>query len=330
MIKTIQKFLKGMAVGVANIIPGVSGGTLALILNIYEPLIEAIHNISASTFISFFKLFTFKKENVENFKAEMKKINFSLLFWVIAGAGAAILAFSGLMTYLIQNYQPQTYGFFFGLIIVSIAVPYMMIKKMNWKVVLAIVVAIACIVGLSMLETDEAKIEKEELSISLDEGEALGYENGILDYAYLALCGGVSMCTMIVPGVSGSFILLLMGQYFTVLEAISNLDIAVIIVFGIGAVLGLLIFSRFLNFLLHKFHDVTMGFLTGLVIGSLWAIWPFKELYTLSNGETITLSNIMPSSFDSTVLITMLMVLVGGAIVFSMIRIEAANEKKKN
>ena len=101
------------------------------------------------------------------------------------------------------------------------------------------------------------------------------------------------------PGVSGSFVLLLMGKYFDVLEAVSSLNLPVIGAFAIGAIAGLLLFSRFLNYLLKNHHDTTMGFLTGLVIGSLWAIWPFKELHTLSSGEVITLSNIIPSSIGT-------------------------------
>lgn len=329
MILSIKRFLKGMVIGIANIIPGVSGGTMALVLNVYEPLIEGIHNISLNTLKSFFLLFTFKKENTKNFGEEMKKIKFGLLFLVIAGAGCSILLFSGLMTFLIQNYQAPTFGFFFGLIIVSIAIPFGMIKKINFKVILALIIAIALIVGLSMLETDEMKIKSEEQAILLDEGETLEQENSVLDYLYIALCGGVSMSTMIIPGVSGAFVLLLMGKYFSILEAVSNLDFAIICVFAVGALLGLLLFSRFLNFLLKKYHDTTMGFLTGLVVGSLWAIWPFKAIHTLSNGENIPLSNIIPKQFGSVEIYSLLTIFAGVVVVLIMIDIEKKNKKRK-
>lgn len=331
MIKSIQNFIKGMIIGVANIIPGVSGGTLALILNIYEPLIEGIHNISWNTVKKFFKLFTFKKEAYREFGEEMKSIRVGLLVLVLAGAGLSILLFSSLMTFLIQNYQAPTFGFFFGLIIISIIIPLRMIKKINFRVVLALVIAIALIIGLSMLETDETKIEKEELKITMDEetNAVEGYENSVLDYAYLVLCGGVAMSTMIIPGVSGSFILLLMGKYFDVLEAVSALNFAVIGAFALGAILGLLLFSKFLNYLLKKHHDNTMGFLTGLVIGSLWAIWPFKELHTLSSGEVITLSNIIPKTFGNNEIITIGTIFAGIAVVILMMLIETRNKKKE-
>ena len=329
MIKSIQNFFKGVVIGIANIIPGVSGGTLALILNIYEPLIEGIHNISWSTVVKFFKLFTFKKEAAKEFAEEMKSIKLGLLVLVIAGAGAAILIFSSLMTFLIQNHQAPTFGFFFGLIIISIIIPLKMIKKINFKVILALVIAIVLIMGLSMLETDETKIQKEEQKIVLESSETSeASSNGILDYAYLVLCGGVAMSTMIVPGVSGSFVLLLMGKYFDVLEAVSSFNLPVIGAFALGAILGLLLFSRFLNFLLKKHHDTTMGFLTGLVIGSLWAIWPFKELYTLSSGEVITLSNMIPKSIGANELITIGTTVAGMVIVVLMIMLEKRNKKE--
>ena len=330
MIKPIQNFIKGMVIGIANIIPGVSGGTLALILNIYEPLIEGIHNISWNTVVKFFKLFTFKKEAYNEFGQEMKSIRFGLLVLVLAGAGLSILLFSSLMTFLIQNYQAPTFGFFFGLIIISIVIPLNMIKKINFKVVLALVIAIVLIVGLSMMETDESKIEKEEQKIMMDEtGVVEEGDNSALDYAYLVLCGAVAMSTMIVPGVSGSFVLLLMGKYFDVLKAVSSLNIPILGAFAIGAILGLLLFSRFLNYLLKNHHDTTMGFLTGLVIGSLWAIWPFKELYTLSSGEVITLSNIIPSTFGSNEILTVCTIAAGMVVVVFMVMLEKRNKKSE-
>jgi len=330
MIKSIQTFVKGMIVGVANIIPGVSGGTLALILNVYEPMIEGIHNISWQTVVKFFKLFTFKKEAFKEFGEEMKNIRAGLLILVLGGAVLSIKLFSALMEYLILNHQAPTFGFFFGLIIISIFIPFRMIKKINFKVVLALVIAIALIFGLSMMETDEGKINKEEQKIMMDEqGVTVSEENSILDYAYLALCGAVAVSTMIVPGVSGSFVLLLMGKYFDVLEAVDSFNFPILIAFGIGLVFGLLLFSRFLNFLLKKHHDTTMGFLTGLVIGSLWAIWPFKELHTLSSGEVITLSNMMPSALGTNELISIGTIIAGMAIVVVMILIERRNKRKE-
>jgi len=330
MIKSIQNFIKGMVIGVANIIPGVSGGTLALILNIYEPLIEGIHNISWNTVVKFFRLFTFKKQALKEFVDEMKSIRFGLLVLVIGGAGVSILLFSSLMSYLIQNHQAPTFGFFFGLIIISIIIPLNMIKKIDFRVVIALVIAIALIMGLSMMETDETKIQKEEQKILMDEtGVVESDDNSVLDYAYLMLCGGVATSTMIIPGVSGAFVLLLMGKYFDVLAAVSSMNIAVLGVFALGALLGLLLFSRFLNYLLKKHHDTTMGFLTGLVIGSLWAIWPFKELYTLSSGEVITLSNIIPNQLGSSEIVTIFTILAGMAVVLLMILVEKKNNKKK-
>jgi putative membrane protein len=330
MKEYILRFIKGMIIGIANIIPGVSGGTMALMLNIYEPLIEGIHNISFKTLMSFFKLFTFKKENIKEFNNEMKKINFSLLLLIVLGAGFAIVLFSGTMTFLLKSYQVPTYGFFFGLILISIVIPFKLIKKIDIRVIVCFIVALVLIVGLTALETDERKIEKEEQSIALDKGELVEESDySFTDYITLALSGAVSISTMVMPGVSGSFMMLLMGKYFMILEAISQMNIPVLVVFAIGAIFGLLLFTRLLNYLLKKHYNTTMGFLTGLVVGSLWAIWPFKEIHTLSNGETIMLSNILPKTFGSTELLTIGMFLLGAIIVIIMIRLEKKENKAK-
>lgn len=312
-----------MLVGVANIIPGVSGGTMALMLKIYEPLIEGINNISVHTVVSFFKALSFKKVHIESFKEEMRKIHFELLFFILIGAAGAVLLFAGLMTYLLSNFQSQTFGFFFGLIIMSIAVPYKLVNKVNWQVVVAFVIAIVLVVGLSFLESDVEKVDKEEQKITLDmDGANDKADYSLVDYGMLMLSGGVAMSTMIMPGISGSFMLLLMGKYFMVLEAISQRNLVVIAVFGFGAVLGLLMFSRLVNFLLKKHHNTTMGFLTGLVVGSLWELWPFKGQHILSNGELLMLSNQLPATINVQFWVTLLMVLLGMVAVYLMMKLE--------
>lgn len=322
MIEKLLYFLKGMVIGIANVIPGVSGGTIALTLNIYEELINAIKSISFNTLMVFVRLLSFKKERVIEFKEEMKKINIWLLVFVIGGAGLAILIFSNIMNYLIVNFQSQTFGFFFGLILISIVVPYKLIKKKSIKVYIAIAMAIVVIVGLTIMDTDQKKIESEEYKITIESANEYTSEYEIKDYVLLAVAGAVGMATMILPGVSGAFILLLMGQYFFILEVVSDFNIPLLAVFAIGALCGLLLFSRLIDFLLNKFHDVTMGFLTGLVIGSLYAIWPFKGIHILSNSETVTLSNTLPSSFGSIEMITIITALAGAGIVILMLKLD--------
>lgn len=331
-MKYIILFFKGVGIGAANLVPGVSGGTLALILNVYEQLIETIHNISWGTLWTILRLLTFKKTAWETFKEEMKRIDAGFIMIILLGVLASIVAFAGLMTYLISNYHDPINGFFFGLILLSILVPYTMIKKKDFKVWVTIFLAVVMIVFLSFLTTGEKTIEKEQIKIEMEENagaESAGGLESIVDYAVLFLSGALAISAMVLPGVSGSLIMLLMGKYFVLLQAVNDRNLLILLVFALGTLFGIILFTRVINFMLRKFHDLTMGFLTGLVVGSLWAIWPFKNTFTLTNGEKIYLSNKLPTDFGANEVFVLIAAVLGGGLVMGMMIINKRQKARR-
>jgi putative membrane protein len=325
--------LKGMIIGVANIIPGVSGGTLALVLGVYERLIGAIHKISFQTLKATLELLTLKKDGWKNFNDELKRIDAYFLISIGAGALVSIGATAGLMTYLLEHFHNQTYGFFCGLVIVSAWVPFKLIRKHSFFSVSAAVIAIAGIIALSSSLSDEQKISREQTKheIKLQKTEISGnivqesFDHSPTHLLYIVMAGAVGISAMILPGISGSFLLLLMGVYFIILKSITQLDLLTLFSFSLGCLIGILSFTRFINFALKKWYDVTTSFLLGLVIGSLVAIWPFKENATIG-GEIVYLSNKWPEVFGNNEIMTIFSALMGGLIVWMFILIE--NKKK--
>ena len=245
-MKNIINFLKGMIIGIANVIPGVSGGTMAVSMGIYEKLIQTVGN--------FFK--DFKK----NFKS-----NILFILPLVLGAGIAIIAFSKLIEYLLGNHPMQTRFAFIGLILGS--VPFIAKKSVqkgfSWKYLIPGIVCFAIGVVLAVLEM---------LGITGTEIESfdINFINIILLFVY----GIISAASMVVPGISGSFILLLLGAYSAIISAISSLNILVLLPFGIGVLVGIILASKLIDFLLHHFYGYTYFAIIGFVIGSLLAIYP--------------------------------------------------------
>jgi len=334
----IKNLYKGAIIGVANIIPGVSGGTMALVLGIYERIITAIHNISLKTAISTLRLLSFRKEHRAEFKQEMKKIDAGFLIVITAGALAAVLALAELMTWLLTKWHDPTYGFFFGLILISAATPYILIKKKSAAVFIAAVIAVIGVLALSHSVSGDRMIEKakvkHQVELQTEKNSAMGNEtadntlSNARHYSYIFVLGAVGISAMILPGVSGSFLLLLLGGYFEILSAIARKDLMILAVFALGCGAGIIIFTRLLNYLLLRWHDMTMGFLFGLVVGSLWMVWPFK--YTASVGdEIIYLGNRMPGAFTQNEALTLCAALAGMVVVAAIIKIESSGVKKE-
>lgn len=327
----------GAIIGVANIIPGVSGGTMALVLGFYERLISAIHNISSETIKIFLGALTFKKENIEKLKNESKRIDLIFLVRITTGALAAVAALAKIMTYLLQNLHDPTYGFFFGLVLVSAIAPYRLIKKKTLSCLLVFIIAVCAILVVSNTASGDTLLKKaqlkHEMKINKEHAETYNIkETGgknkldIVKLLYIFLMGVVAISAMILPGVSGSFLLLLMGGYFVILKAIVNRDFPVLVSFTVGCLIGIIAFSRFLNFLLKKWHDQTMSFLLGLVIGSLWMIWPFRTSAKVGE-EVIYLINRIPTSFGANEVYTILAAIIGVVIVITLLLVEAKKEK---
>ena len=300
----IKELLIGFCLGAANIIPGVSGGTFLLIFKIYERVFSILNNINRANILyilsSIIKII-FKPDksgSINGFVEFFKKNDFIFLLKLITGAVIAILCLSSLMKYLIIHQFCATYSLFFGLILISIIIPVKMLEnKTTYLILFAALGAIATIyVSYSVNPYDKIKKKSEHYEaqyLKSDHNitkEKQGVKNFSFtgkytfnEYVYALLCGAIAISAMVLPGISGSLVLILMGEYFAVVSAISglktlNLDNMVFLgCFAIGLVFGGLIFARFVNFILKRFYNATMAFLAGLMAGSLYALWPFKN-----------------------------------------------------
>jgi putative membrane protein len=267
----ISVFVKGALVGIANIIPGVSGGTFALILGIFDRIIEAINGIGAGTIKVAFQFIQsgFRGKGRENFVAEWRRLDATFLVLLAFGAIAAILSSSFLIDYLLKAHYSPTLAFFVGLILPSIAIPWSMMDRRG-IILLWAIPGIALTMGISLVMPDSAA----------------GSDSLLLSF----LTGAIAISAMILPGLSGSYVMLVMGQYQNVLNKLTSLqrglalgqtDVEAILwlaALAAGMVVGIILFARLLNFLLAKSRSATMAFLIGLLIGSLWVLWPFKEI----------------------------------------------------
>ncbi len=256
--KTIKSKLilcsKGAAMGVADIIPGVSGGTIAFISGIYEQLIAAIssvrfsHALSAAKLIAFFWHRTYRA----NALSELSQIHWSFLLPLLTGIGTAVLVMARIIPQLMKDYPLYMYSLFFGLIACSIPIIFRQMERDFQSGVFLVVSA---------------------LLMFLLMGDA-GTLQGSASLPYVFLSGAIAICAMILPGISGSYILVLMGQYLIVLDALHNKDLAIVSVFILGIIVGIISFTRLLKFLLSNHHSSTIATLTGIMLGSLRAIWP--------------------------------------------------------
>jgi len=256
-----------MAMGGADVIPGVSGGTIALITGIYE---ELIASIKAVDFKLLKLLVTFQ------FREFWVGINGPFLLTVFGGVAISIFSLAKLITYLME-YQPiPLWSFFFGLILVSAY--YVMPKDKDIKswISLAVGVAVAYLItSLSQAQTPDA-------------------------YWFIFLSGAVAICAMILPGISGSFILLILGKYEFVLNAVKSFDFGVIAVFGLGCLIGLLSFAKFIDWLLRNHKNVTLSLLAGFMLGSLNKIWPWKlddSGSVFIEGTSTNFMNVLPQTY---------------------------------
>ena len=325
--KTIQSHifiaLKGFVIGIANIIPGVSGGTMALVLGVYERMINSINHFSFHTVASVFKALSFRRRHIDAFKKEMKQVDMLFLLLLLLGIAAAFVAFSRMMTALLETRHEVTYGFFFGLILASIAVPYSIIRRKNAVVFAVMAIGVAVVVLISVAIPDAERIRMAQDAAASEASAGLDFGHASMVF----VTGILSTSAMILPGISGSFVSLLLGQYFFLLQAVTEADFAVLGLYAVGAVIGLKLLVKGLDYLFRKFHDGLMAFLTGLVIGSLYVTWPFKNMVVVG-GETLYLSNALPKTFALNEWLTLGTALLGVVIVFLVIRLNRAYGRK--
>lgn len=257
--------------GGADVVPGVSGGTIAFITGIYEELLDSIKAVDIQALKL---LFTFQ------FSAFWIKINGKFLMPLFLGIATSILSLARLLTYLLKTEPISLWSFFFGLVLISSVVVLRAVKKWRLGIVIALIlgaVAAYFITVLSPAETPNNPV-------------------------FIFISGAIAICAMILPGISGSFLLLIMGKYQYIFDAISNLDIATLGTFGLGCIIGLLSFVRLVSWLLKKYHDIAIGLLSGFMIGSLNKIWPWKMPLAFrvnSHGEQVPYytKNVLPSEY---------------------------------
>ena len=247
IINNIVVALKGFAMGAANVIPGVSGGTIALLTGIFNELIDSLNAIMS---ISTWKLLI-----KENFKEFWKTINGTFLLWLAIGVIISVFSLAKLMEYVLAHHPVQTWAFFFGLIVVSAVFLLYDIKDWKGSDVIWLVLGVALGAFICLMSPTETTS----------------------DLWFIAVCGAIAICTMILPGISGSFILVLFGKYEYIMKAVSELNIPVLLVFALGCVIGIVAFSKFLHWLIGKYEKQTLLVLIGFTIGALVKVWPWAD-----------------------------------------------------
>lgn len=269
--------LKGMGMGAADVVPGVSGGTIAFIVGIYDELINSIKSINGKSLNLFF---------TGKFAAFWKMINGSFLFSILLGIGISVFSLAKIITWLLVEHPILVWSFFFGLVLASTWFVAKDIKGWNWKTILGFVVGVVVAFYITVATPAETP-----------------------SYLwFIFLCGAIAICAMILPGISGSFILVLLGKYFFIMDAVKTLDLVIIAVFGAGAVVGITSFSRVLSYALKHVRNITLAVLSGFMLGSLNKVWPWKEqITTVVDGHDLMIeNNILPNQYIVEAVVLML------------------------
>ncbi|MEE8167961.1 MAG: DUF368 domain-containing protein [Candidatus Hydrothermarchaeales archaeon] len=261
--ETLIIFLKGLFMGIADIIPGVSGGTIALITGIYERL---VHSISK---IDFKFILYFLKGDLNKANKNIRNIDFKLFIPLIAGIGSALWLMSNIIYFFLQNFTAPTYAFFFGLILASTILIYKKVDGLSVKNVLFLIIGFL----FAFLLTGLAALQ-------------IGHSLPVI-----FLSGVIAICAMILPGISGAFILLFLNQYEYMLFVLKNLQFLEMFTFGFGALIGILSFSRVVEYILNKYRSFTMFFLIGLMLGALRL--PYQKIVT-------TMDSVLPGLISAT------------------------------
>ena len=284
--------LKGMAMGAADVVPGVSGGTIAFISGIYEELLTSLSSIKFSSI---------KLLKDKGFKVFWKTINGNFLMALVIGIFISILSLAKLISWLLENEPILVWSFFFGLVLASILFIGKQITK--WTILSIVLFLVGALVAYYITTL-----------------QPLVSENS--SPLFLFLAGAIAICAMILPGISGSFILVLLGAYKPVLDAIHNRDFKLLAILASGAIIGLLTFSKVLKWLFNHYKNLTLAVLTGFILGSLNKIWPWKETLTWrTNSEGLKVpfneQSISPFSFegDAELIMAIVLAIIGFAVI---------------
>ena len=345
MVDCLKSVLHGFLIGIANIIPGVSGGSMALALGIYERLIAAIGQFGPATVKATLGVLRFNKVSEQRFLTEWRRIDGAFLSWIAVGGAVAVVVFSRVMVWLLEFYHDPTYGFFTGLILVSILIPIKMVRRFGVAEGVSALVALGLVLVLTItadpdkqltdakrkVEMKRAKLEQAATPSGRQPESALG-QAGAGRFAFYFLCGAIAISAMVLPGVSGSFVMILLGVYFDILQAVNERDMLIVSLFALGCGLGLLLFTRLLKWVLAKFHDPTIAFLTGLMAGSLVGLWPFRKFETVGDDnvgfERVELGWVIPL-VDGNTLATLIAFLIGSVLVMAFLKFDRTKTQKK-
>jgi putative membrane protein len=294
----VLTFFKGVAMGAADVIPGVSGGTIAFITGIYERFINSIKSINYKNIKLLLK---------GKFKEFWKNIDGTFLSVLLCGIAASFLSLARLMTFLITTYPIIVWAFFSGLIIAS---TIFIARDVRWNIKSIAAFLIFTVAAFLITSPENAPLHA-------------SHENW-----YIFICGAIAICAMILPGISGSFILVLLGEYFFMMKALSEFNFLVIGIFLCGAAVGIITFSRVLSWLFKHYKIITLASLTGFMFGSLNKIWPWKQTLSTfidSHGITQPLAqkNIFPSTYETTngnpkLALAILFALTGFVLIFAI------------
>lgn len=297
--------LKGVAMGAADVVPGVSGGTIAFISGIYEELLSSISGINIAN------LKLLKKEG---FKAAWKAMNGNFLLALLSGIFISIVSLAKIISWLLENKPILVWSFFFGLVLASILFVGKQIAKWNAPIITLFIIGAFSAYFITILHP------------------AISESSSLLFYFF---AGALAICAMILPGISGSFILVLLGAYKPVLDAIHNRDIQLLGVVAFGAVVGLLSFSKILRWLFDHHKNYTLAVLTGFILGSLNKIWPWKETLTWrvnSHGIRIPFNeqSISPFSYqgDPQLMMATILLITGFAVIVLLEKLANISNKE--
>ena len=290
--------LKGVGMGAADVVPGVSGGTIAFIVGIYDELIDSIKSINGKSLKLFF---------TGKWGAFWKAINGNFLISIVAGIAVSVFSLAKIITWLLTDHPVMVWAFFFGLVLASTWFVGKDIKEWNKKTIPAFIIGVAVAYYITVATPAETPS----------------------NLFFIFLCGAIAICAMILPGISGSFILVLLGKYFYIMEAVKTLDIATLLVFLAGACIGITTFSRVLSYALKNFRNITLAVLTGFMLGSLNKVWPWKETietFTDSHGvvKPLVEANILPNQYIVEVVVLMI---VGFFLVYFLEKLSTRSAK---
>ena len=292
--------------GAANVIPGVSGGTIALITGIYERLINAIKSFDINALKLLLKL---------KWKAFAQYTDFKFIFPVLLGLVAAVLSLARLFDYLFTHFPVYIWAFFFGLVLASVYYVGKTVDRWNYSTLISFIVGTAIAVSVTIMHP------------SAENDSAV----------YLFFCGVIAIISMILPGLSGSFVLILLGNYQLVaIDAINHFKLRIIIPFAAGALFGLIAFSHFLSWLFKRYKNQTLALLTGFILGSLNVLWPWKKpVYLVDKGEIVIkhgkkvvsyYEQILPEGLGTETILAILFMLLG---LLSIIWLEKSTQEDR-